>query len=76
MAPFPQMQEVVAAETETGREKRERARDSKRNRLSSLKAAGESHLPGLTLVLHGPFSFFPGLLHMVHCVHDIQLYVI
>lgn len=66
----------MAAETETGTEKRERARDREQNGLSSLKAVGQSHLPGLTLVLHGSFSFFPCLLHMVHCVHDIQLYVI
>lgn len=76
MAPFPPVQLVMAAETETGRGKRERARDSKQSGLSSLKAAGESHLPGLTLVFHGSFSFLPCLLHVVHRVHDIQLYVI
>ena len=70
------MQEVGPAERGTGRGRRARARDGAHSGLSSPKAAGEAHLPGLTLVLHGSFCLLPSLLHVVHRVHDIQLYVI
>lgn len=67
------MQEVVAAETDTGRGRRQQ--ESAHDGPCPPGAAG-AHLPGLTLVLDGSLGLLPSLLHVIHRVHDIQLYVI